>query len=103
MEQSIDVITVPAKSAKESVIEADKLPQNQMNLLISCDYYKVWKLDVTKQISFEQEYPFLIMSVTQGEGLLNGQMIQKGDHFILPCGYGKVEMQGNMQIIASAV
>ncbi len=103
VEQSIDVITVPAKSAKESVIEADKLPQNQMNLLISCDYYKVWKLDVTKQISFEQEYPFLIMSVTQGEGLLNGQMIQKGDHFILPCGYGKVEMQGNMQIIASAV
>ena len=103
VDQSIDVITVPAKSAEDSVLKAGELPQNEMNLLISCDYYKVWKLEVTKQISFAQEYPFLIMSVTEGEGLINGQMIQKGDHFILPCGYGTVELQGNMQIIASAV
>lgn len=74
-----------------------------MNLLISCDYYKVWKLEVTKSVSFEQKYPFLIMSVTQGEGLINGQMIRKGDHFILPNGYGMVELQGDMEIIASAV
>ena len=103
VDQSIDVITVPAKSAAESVMHAQDLPQNQMNLLISCDYYKVWKLDVTDQVTFEQEYPFLIMSVTEGEGLMNGQMIQKGDHFILPCGYGMVELQGEMQMIVSSV
>ena len=43
------------------------------------------------------------MSVVAGEGLINGQMIRKGGHFILPCGYGEVELQGQMEIIASAV
>ena len=71
--------------------------------MISCPYYKVWKMDVENHMSFSQEHPFLIMSVTAGEGLINGQMIQKGDHFILPCGYGEVELQGNMELIAASV
>lgn len=103
VEQSIDVITVPAKPAQESVKAATNLPKDQKNLLISCPYYKVWKIDVANRISFLQEEPFLIMSVVSGEGLINGQMIQKGDHFILPCGYGEVELQGQMEIIASTV
>ncbi len=103
VEQSIDVITVPAKPAAECVKAAADLPKDQKNLLISCPYYKVWKIDVAKQISFSQEHPFLIMSVTAGEGLINGQMIQKGDHFILPCGYGEVELQGEMELIAASI
>ena len=101
--ESIDVITVPAKPVEESVIEVGNLSANQMNLLLSCDYYKVWKLDVTKPVTMEQKYPFLIISVIEGEGLINGRMICKGDHFILPSGYGEVRMQGNMQMIASTV
>ena len=103
VEQSIDVITVPAKPTEESVKEAANLPKDQRNLLIACPYYKVWKIDVASQISFPQEHPFLIMSVVAGDGLINGQMIQKGDHLILPCGYGEVELQGKMKIIASAI
>ena len=103
IDKSIDVITVPAKAVEESVIKVGNLPTDQMNLLISCDYYKVWKLDVTKSITFMQEHPFLIASVIEGDGLINGQMITKGDHFILPNGYGTVAMQGNMQLIVSTV
>lgn len=103
VQQSIDVITVPAPSAEDSVSHAADLPANTMNELIACDYYKVYKLSVTEPVSFEQEYPFLIMSVIEGEGLVNGQMIRKGDHFILPSGFGKVELQGDMTLIASSV
>lgn len=103
IDRGIDVITVPAKPVEESVVNADMLPANQMNLLIACDYYKVWKLDVTESVTFDQEYPFLIMSVVDGEGLINGRMIRKGDHFILPSGYGEVRLQGSMQLIASTV
>lgn len=101
VEQSIDVITVPALPAKDSVKEAAYLPENTMNELISCDYYRVWKLEVAGGFSFEQEYPFLIMSVTDGEGTVNGKDVKKGDHFILPNGFGKVDLQGKMQLIAS--
>lgn len=103
VKQSIDVITVPAPSAKDSVRFVDDLPKNVMNELISCDYYIVWKLDVTKPVVVEQKYPFLSMSVIEGEGIVNGQMIRKGDHFILPAGIGEVTLQGDMKIIASSV
>ena len=103
VQQSIDVITVPAPSAEDSVSHAADLPANTMNELIACDYYKVYKLIVTEPVSFEQEHPFLIMSVIEGEGLVNGQMIRKGDHFILPSGFGKVDLQGDMTLIASSV
>lgn len=103
IDQSIDVITVPAVPASENIRTTDGLPENRMNLLISCDTYKVWKLDMNGRFSFEQEYPFLIMSVIDGDGLINGQMIGKGDHFILPCGYGDVNLQGNMELIVSTV
>lgn len=103
IEKSIDVITVPAKSAEDSVKHVDELEANKMNLLISCDYYRVWKLDVAGNAQINQDYPFLIMSVIDGDGLIDGQMIRKGDHFILPNGYGKVELQGNMQMICSTV
>ena len=56
-----------------------------------------------KPVSFEQDQPFMIMSVIEGEGLLNGQMIRKGDHFILPDGFGRMDMQGEMELIVSSV
>ena len=59
--------------------------------------------DVEQRAVFEQKYPFLMMSVIEGEGTVSGQVVKKGDHFILPCGYGEVELQGDMSIIASTV
>lgn len=103
IDKSIDVITVPAKPVEENIIKVGNLPANRMNLLIACDSYKVWKLDVTKRFTLTQDYPFLIMSVIEGDGLINGQMIVKGDHFIVPDGYGDVMLQGNMQLMVSTV
>ena len=45
----------------------------------------------------------LIMSVIEGKGTVNGQAVRKGDHFILPDGFGEVVMEGNMQVIASTI
>ena len=103
VEKSIDVITVPAKPVADSVKAVGNMEPNKRNLLISCDYYKVWKLDVTAPVTFTQNTPFLICSVIEGDGLIDGQMIQKGDHFILPANYGEVAMQGNMQLIMSSI
>lgn len=103
IDKSIDVITVPAKSVEDSVISVKEGAKNEMNRLISCDYYQVWKLDVDGSMEVSQDYPFLIMSVVEGDGLINGQLIKKGDHFILPYGFGKANIQGKLQMIASSV
>lgn len=103
VKESIDVITVPARPVEECMKSVLELPVNRMNELISCAYYTVWKLQVREQFSMEQTHPFLIMSVVAGEGTIDGHKIKKGDHFILPAGYGKVELQGDMELIASSV
>ncbi len=103
IEQSIDVIKVPALSPRDSVRKAADLPANVMNELICCDYYTVWKLEVNKEVSIEQTHPFLIMSVIEGEGCVNGQKIAKGVHFIVPAGFGKVDLDGDMELIVSSI
>lgn len=103
IEQGTEVITVPAESIESCKRSAANVPENTMYELISCDSYTVWKLSVTKPFSILQDKPFMNMSVIDGEGLINGQLIKKGDHFILPSGIGEVDLRGNMQIIASSV
>lgn len=103
IEKSMDVITVPAKPAEDSVKHVGVVEENKMKLLISCDYYQVWKLVVEGKAEVSQDYPFLIMSVIDGEGSIDGQRYKKGDHLILPKDYGVAELQGNMEIIASTI
>ena len=103
VEKSIDVITVPAKSAADSVKSALGLPVNQLNELYSCGYYTIFKVDVDGKLSFAQDYPFLLCSVLEGDGIVNSHPVKKGDHFILPKDFGEVEMQGAMSLILSTV
>lgn len=103
VKQSIDVITVPDKAADEAVSHTDALPINTMNLLISCEFYKVFKLTLTEKTEIEQNYPFLLASVLDGEGSVSGIPVKKGDHFLLPAAYGKAVMEGEMELILSTV
>ncbi len=106
IEQSLDVITVPAKSVEESIIGAQELERrfvkNMLNPIISCKYYRVWHMEVDGQAQLEQNEPFLIVSVIEGSGQINGCPIKMGDHFILPNGFGKAELTGNLRMIASS-
>lgn len=103
IDKSIDVITVPAKSAADSVKSVADLPVNTLNELYVCKYFHIYKIEVSGKMTFEQNAPFMNMTVTEGNGIVNGQPVKKGDHFILPNGFGNVELQGRMQIIASTI
>lgn len=103
IDKSLDVITVPAKSAEDSVKSLSVLPENQLNQIYTCEKYTIFKLDINGSTSFEQRYPFLAASVLEGEGTVDGQKVHRGDHFIIPSGYGTVDMQGKMSLILSTV
>lgn len=103
VKKSIDVISTPAKATEDSVKSTVGLPENRWNLLYSCRYYDIFKMNVNGNMQFEQKYPFLLVSVIEGQGEVNGQRVKKGEHFIIPCGYGNVEMSGKMSLIASTV
>lgn len=103
IEKSLEVITVPASSEQESMISQNEFKANCMNFLLESDYYKIWKLQVLDTVTLSQQNPFLIMSVMEGNGKIDGVSIKKGDHFMIPSHYGDFVIKGQMQIIVSSV
>ena len=103
VKQSIDVITVPAKSASESVKNYADTPENVLTEMYSCKYYAVSKIRVKGKAGFENKAPFLCVSVTDGKGVLNGDYVMKGEHLILPAGIERVDLEGEMELIISSV
>lgn len=102
IKQSMDVTTVPAESVEKTIQSTVGMPANEWNKLYSCKYYDVFKLEITEAMKSEQVYPFMLMSVVEGKGSVNGLDVKKGDHFVIPDGTGTIELDGNMVIIASA-
>lgn len=101
VQQSIDVINVPDETYKTAITKASAGKDNELTLLAVSDYYKVWKLNVAKEAFVEQAYPFLIVSILDGSGTIDGRAVKKGDHMLLPNGYGRIHMQGEMELILS--
>ncbi|MCM1569761.1 MAG: class I mannose-6-phosphate isomerase [Roseburia sp.] len=99
--RSMDVINVPDRTGEKGIVHTQEFPTDRLNLLTQCKYYKVWKLSLKSRIAFEQEYPFLLVSVLKGEGTINDRQVSKGTHLIIPSGFGQVEMQGDMEVILS--
>ena len=103
VQQSIDVITVPDTSAEKAVRHTDSMPADTLNELIVCEFYKVYKLKVTDRVTVPMQGPFMLGSVLDGEGSIDGTPLKKGDHFILPSGYGQAVFAGSMELILSTV
>ncbi len=100
IEQSIDVINCPHKdimsSRKGSVVGDAKIEE-----FVDCEFYKVWKTDLNGRADFEAPKTYRMFSVIEGSGRINGREISKGQHFIMPLGYGAYALEGNMSVICS--
>jgi beta-glucosidase len=103
VQQSLDVINVPDEADQKALSHAADLAENKMHLLADCPYYRVWKLCVNGTFTIEQNEPFLILSVLEGSGTIDGRKVEKGANLMLPAGYGEVAMEGEMELILSTV
>lgn len=102
IEKSIDVIRCPHRD--ESVSGEPEIHEGYVRKpLVSCDFYTVDKIDVDGKYFLDQNQPFYIVSVIDGEGAADGHAVKKGMNFILPSGYGNCEFTGRMSLIISHV
>lgn len=101
IDKSIDVINVPYVEDSNKIEKTEKGFDEHCNKLISCERYTVIKIDVDGKAVCNPEIPFFIMSVTEGNGTINGISIKKGMHFILPNKYGEFVLEGKIQLICS--
>ena len=102
LQKSLQVITTP-HSEIQNTPEIKIFEGGTISTYIQNEFFCVYKYDVSKKITISQDYPFLIMSVISGNGYIDGKEIYKGNHFILPHGYGDFTLEGNMEIIASHI
>lgn len=103
IQKSIDVISVPSFINEDSVLDTREFPVNNLNEMVSCKAFKVWKLQVFDKFDFDTASPYIIASVVAGHGTVMGTKIAKGDHMIIPASVGRIEMRGFMTIILSSV
>ena len=101
IDKSLDVIKVPSPTADECVRNYEQTDPDSMISISDCDHFTAWKINVDKGFEFDMDKGFMTMTVIEGNGIVNGSVINKGDSFILPCGIGKVTLEGQMTIIAS--
>jgi len=100
IEKSIDVICCPHR---DNVVGSNIVKEEACEIveLIRCNFYTVLKISLHGEQDFTQDYKFLNVSVINGKGEIDGTPIKKGDHFILPFGYGTYHLEGNMELIES--
>lgn len=102
IDKSIDVINCPHVDV-DTDRKTINMGQGSVEELVNCKYYSVKKLNIIGEQSFTQTEPFTILSVIDGVGNIDGIQINKGDHFILPAGFGDYVLSGNMQLITSHI
>ncbi|MDE7324747.1 MAG: mannose-6-phosphate isomerase, class I [Lachnospiraceae bacterium] len=100
LEKSIDVINCPHQDTGTARV-TEEFAGGIKEHLVSCDYYSVDRLSISGDADFTMTDAFRIFSVVEGAGMIDGTDIKKGDHFLLPAGYGKYRLSGEMELITS--
>lgn len=102
IKQSIDVIRCPHedRQVEGRVMEFEN---GSIKELIHSRYYNVGKISTWGMQEFTQDKNFINVSVLEGEGTIDQSTIKKGDHFIIPAGYGTYILEGNLELIISYV
>lgn len=100
IDKSIDVIRCPHTDV-DTHRKKYEISGGSVEKLVSCSYYDVEKLDISGSAKLELQEPFRIFSVLEGSGSIDGISLKKGEHFILPAGYGSYCLEGNMMLISS--
>lgn len=100
VEQSIAVINAPFE---ENIVDSVQIAFDggKREKLVECRYYTVEKIDIDGIASLSQTHKFMNVSVIDGAGTADGIPIKKGSHFLIPCGYEKVEFCGKITLIVS--
>ncbi len=102
IEKSIDVIRSPfvENTVTRHTVKKDG---HAIEELVRCPYYFVNKLDQNGTHTYQMNEPFLNVSVIEGTGNIDGRIIQKGDHFIIPAEYGEYTIEGTLSLIISGI
>lgn len=100
--QSLAVTQVPhdAKAPAQETVVSGGL---ELQHLVTCPYYSVYRAVLHGSATLDLKKPFVNVSILEGCGTMGGEEVRKGDHLIVPAGYGPLTCEGDMEFIYSFV
>ena len=101
LSQSLDVIDFDAQPMEEAF--HPEVNTNEATCLVECSKYTVDTVLVDGDFVYKNNNPFVCVSVIDGKGKIGHSFISKGDHLIVPSGYGDIEFSGDMHLVLSHV
>lgn len=100
IEKSIDVIGCPHKDiVAEGTVNA--VQDAKIQTMVECQFYTVKKICLHGEAELSMDGSYQLFSVITGAGEIDGIPVKKGDHFILPTGYGVFRLSGEMELMTS--
>ncbi len=106
IEKALDVTQVPHvdPSCETKTMQIGGLT---VTTFIESEYFTVQKWELDGESAVEQNHDFLLASALEGQGeMVSGDHsypFKKGDHFIIPYGFGNVHLRGTAQLIVSHI
>ena len=100
LKQSIDCIEAPHVDYKQERI-VNNYPGMSSERLVKCPFYTLERWEIDGKYSFENDKPFINASVIDGSGMINGQKIGKGEHFIIPATLKQCNIEGKLTVMIS--
>lgn len=104
--QSLEVIDYAQEAPTSGAITAPEI--DGKTELMSCKYFSVEKYEIQKIKTIAQPWPFMCVSVIEGEGTVCADggkgcehKLYKGSHFIAPALSGDLHFVGTMTLIVS--
>lgn len=102
LKQSIDVAMIPHEEFKPE-LEQQKFDDLTITTLVECGFFKVYKWNLDGKCQLFHQEPFTLVSVLDGNGVINNCPIKKGDHFIIPSTVTQIEIEGNLELMVATV
>ena len=99
IEQSLDCIDFDVQAPTDGTVttpEIDGVTELESN---SC--YTVDRVRVNGSKTLEQRWPFMCLSVIDGEGTVCGDPVHKGSHLLAPSTVTSIDLEGKMELIIS--
>ena len=69
--------------------------------LVSCPCYTVDRVRVDGSKTLDQRWPFMCLSVIDGEGTVCGDPVHKGSHLLAPSTVSSIDLECKMELIVS--
>lgn len=95
VEQSIDVTTIPFINDGTNIVQLDEV----CTQFVSNEYFSLFKYSIKDCLVIDNDKPFMMVSVIEGNGSINGIEVIKGSHCLVCSDVSSLDIVGCLDLM----